>query len=66
MTYVMPDLIRLDSTAAAALLRARGFRITVVSDHPYTRVPPGIILRQSPEAGYQIAPGELIRIEVSR
>ena len=66
VTYVMPDLIRLDSTAAAALLRARGFRITVVSDHPYTRVPPGIILRQSPEAGYQIAPGELIRIEVSR
>ena len=66
VTYVMPDLIRLNGTAAAAALRARGFRITEVGDHPYAGVPPGIILRQSPEAGYQIAPGESISIEVSR
>jgi beta-lactam-binding protein with PASTA domain len=26
----------------------------------------GIVLRQSPQAGFQIAPGEAISIEVSR
>ena len=65
-TYVMPDLIGLDGTAAAEVLRTRGFRITVVADHPYPGVPPGVVLRQSPEAGFQIAPGEPISLEVSR
>lgn len=65
-TYVMPDLIGVDGTTAAEVLRTQGFRITVVGDHPYPGVPPGIVLRQSPEAGFQIAPGEPISIEVSR
>jgi len=65
-TFVMPDLIGVDSGAAADVLRTRGFRITVVGDHPYPGVPPGIVLRQSPEAGFQIAPGESISLEVSR
>jgi beta-lactam-binding protein with PASTA domain len=29
-------------------------------------VPSGVILRQNPQAGFQIAPGEAISIEVSR
>ena len=65
-TFVMPDLIGVDSATAADVLRTRGFRITVVGDHPYAGVPPGIVLRQSPEAGFQIAPGESISLEVSR
>ena len=65
-TFVMPDLIGAESAAAADVLRTRGFRITVVGDHPYPGVPPGIVLRQSPEAGFQIAPGESISLEVSR
>ena len=52
--------------AAANLLRTRGFRITVVGDHPYRGVPPGVVLRQAPEAGFQIAPGEPISLEVSQ
>ena len=64
--YVMPDLIGVDGSRAAELLRARGFRATVVGDHPYPGVAPGIVLRQNPQAGFQIAPGEPISLEVSR
>ena len=64
--YVMPDLIGVDGSRAAEMLRTRGFRATVVGDHPYPGVGPGIVLRQSPQAGFQIAPGEPISLEVSR
>ena len=65
-TYVMPDLIGVDNETASAVLRTRGFRVTVVGDHPYPGVPPGVVLRQSPEAGFQVAPGEPISLEVSQ
>jgi serine/threonine-protein kinase len=65
-TYVMPDLIGVNGDRAADLLRARGFRVAVVADHPYPGVPAGIVLRQNPQAGFQIAPGEAISLEVSR
>jgi serine/threonine-protein kinase len=66
LTYVMPDLIGVNGDRAADLLRARGFRVAVVGDHPYPGVPAGIVLRQNPQAGFQIAPGETISLEVSR
>jgi hypothetical protein len=65
-TYVMPDLIGVNGDRAADLLRTRGFRVSVVGDHPYPGVPGGVVLRQAPQAGFQIAPGEPISIEVSR
>lgn len=65
-TYVMPDLIGVNGDRAADLLRPRGFRVAVVGDHPYPGVPAGIVLRQNPQAGFQIAPGEPISLEVSR
>jgi len=65
-TYVMPDLIGVAAAAASEILRTRGFRVTVVGDHPYPGVPAGVVLRQSPQAGFQIAPGEPISLEVSR
>lgn len=64
--YVMPDLIGVSGGRAADVLRARGFRVTVVGEQPYPGVPPGIVLRQSPQAGFQIAPGDPISLEVSR
>jgi serine/threonine-protein kinase len=64
--YVMPDLIGINGERAAEVLRARGFRATVVGDHPYPGVAAGIVLRQNPQAGFQIAPGEPISLEVSR
>ena len=51
---------------AADALRSRGFRVAVVGDQPYPGVPTGVVLRQSPQAGFQIAPGEPISLEVSR
>jgi eukaryotic-like serine/threonine-protein kinase len=65
-TYVMPDLIGVSSMRAAELLRASGFRVAVVGDHPYPGVPSGIVLRQHPQAGFQIGPGEPVSLEVSR
>ena len=65
-TYVMPDLIGVHGVSAAEVLRARGFRVAVVGEHPYPGVPPGIVLRQFPRAGFQIAHGEAISLEISR
>jgi serine/threonine-protein kinase len=66
VTYVMPDLIGVNGDRAADLLRTRGFRVSVVGDHPYPGVPAGIVLRQSPQGGFQVSPGDPISLEVSR
>jgi beta-lactam-binding protein with PASTA domain len=65
-TYVMPDLIGVNGDRAADLLRSRGFRVSVVGDHPYPGVPAGIVLRQSPQGGFQFGVGDPISLEVSR
>ena len=65
-TYVMPDLIGVNAGQAAALLRARGFRVAMTAEQPYPGVPPGIVLRQAPLGGFQITPGDAISLEVSR
>jgi serine/threonine-protein kinase len=64
--YVMPDLIGVDGERVAGYLRGRGFRVAVVGDHPYPGVPAGVVIRQAPAGGFQIAPGEAISLEVSR
>jgi beta-lactam-binding protein with PASTA domain len=65
-SYVMPDLIGVNGDRAADVLRAKGFRVAVLGEHPYPGVPAGIVLRQNPQGGFQIAPGEPISLEVSR
>lgn len=65
-SFLMPDLIGVASDRAADILRARGFRVTIVSESPYPGVPAGIVLRHSPAAGFQVVPGEPISLEVSR
>jgi len=65
-TFVMPDLIGVNGDRAADLLRERGFRVSVVGDHPYPGVPAGIVLRQSPQGGFQIGLNDPISLEVSR
>jgi eukaryotic-like serine/threonine-protein kinase len=65
-SYVMPDLIGVNGDRGAEILRARGFRVAVVASNPYPGVAAGVVLRQSPQAGFQIGPGEPISIEVSR
>jgi eukaryotic-like serine/threonine-protein kinase len=66
VTYVMPDLIGVNGDRAADLLRSRGFRVSLVGDHPYPGIPAGIVLRQSPQGGFQIGLSDPISLEVSR
>lgn len=66
ITYVMPDLIGAPEARATELLRARGFRVAVVGYAAYPGLAGGIIIRQTPQAGFQIPPGEAISLEVSR
>ena len=65
-TYVMPDLIGVNGDRAADLLRAQGFRVTIVSQQSSPGIPPGVVIRQTPAGGYQVHPGDSISIEVSR
>jgi serine/threonine-protein kinase len=66
MTYVMPDLIGTSGTRVADLLRRRLFRVTILGEVPYPDLPAGTVVRQTPQAGFQIAPGDPITLEVSR
>jgi serine/threonine-protein kinase len=63
---VMPDLIGIPEAGAASVLRSAGFRVAVVAQNPYPGVPPGIVLRQEPQAGFQVTPGDTVSLEVSR
>jgi serine/threonine-protein kinase len=65
-TYVMPDLIGVNGDRAAEILRDKGFRVAVVGSTPYPGVAAGVVIRQSPQAGFQIGFGEPISLEVSR
>jgi len=65
-SYVMPDLIGVNGDRAGEILRGHGFRVAVVASNPYPGVAAGIVLRQSPQGGFRIAPGEPISLEVSR
>jgi serine/threonine-protein kinase len=62
----MPDLIGVSGDRAADILRDHGFRVAVVGSVPYPGVAAGVVLRQSPRAGFQVAPGGPISLEVSR
>ena len=64
-TYVMPDLIGTNGDRATDALRARGFRVST-SPQSAPSIPPGVVVRQTPSAGYQVHPGDAISLEVSR
>jgi eukaryotic-like serine/threonine-protein kinase len=66
VTYVMPDLIGVNGDRAAEVLRGRGFRVAVVGSNPYPGVAAGVVIHQTPQGGFRIAPGEPISLEVSR
>jgi len=66
VTYVMPDLIGTVGARTAEVLRRQGFVVAFSGDAPYPGVPAGIVIRQTPQAGFQIASSDVISIEVSR
>lgn len=65
-SFVMPDLIGVNGERAAEVLRARGFRVSIVGQQPYPGVPPGTVVRQQPAGGFQLGPSVAISLEVSR
>ncbi|MEZ5317062.1 MAG: PASTA domain-containing protein [Vicinamibacterales bacterium] len=65
-TFVMPDLIGTLGARAAGVLRGLNFRVTVTAEVLYPGLPPGVVVHQTPQAGFQIGPGQAIALEVSR
>jgi beta-lactam-binding protein with PASTA domain len=65
-TFVMPDVIGTLGARVVEILRRRGFRVTVGADVPYPGLPPGVVVRQTPQPGFQIAQGDPIVLEFSR
>lgn len=65
-SYVMPDLIGTLGSRAIEILRRRPFRVNLGAEVPYPGLPPGIVVRQVPQPGYQIGHGDTITLEVSR
>ena len=65
-SYVMPDLIGTVGIRTVDVLRAQGFRVAVSSEVSYPGIPAGVVVRQVPQAGYQVMPYEAITLEVSR
>ena len=65
-TYVMPDLIGLNGERAADVMRRRGFRVSITAQSASSAIPPGVVVRQTPNGGYQVHPGDAIALEVSR
>jgi serine/threonine-protein kinase len=65
-SYVMPDLIGVSGARAADVLRAKGFRVSIVSQQSSPGIPPGVVIRQTPAGGYQVHPGDAISLEVSQ
>ncbi|OFV94329.1 MAG: hypothetical protein A3G76_06450 [Acidobacteria bacterium RIFCSPLOWO2_12_FULL_65_11] len=65
-SYVMPDLVGVAGDRAAEILRGQGFRVAVVASNPYPGVPAGAVLRQTPQAGFQVMPSAAISLEVSQ
>ena len=65
-SYVMPDLIGVNGERAAELLRRQRFRVSIVAQQAAPGLPAGVIIRQAPDVGYQVHPGDAISLEVSR
>ncbi len=63
----MPDLIGtpgLRVAGSAPQARACAWRRRPTC--PYPGIPPGIVVRQTPQAGFQIGDRELVSLEVSK
>ena len=65
-SFVMPDLIGAPAARVTDILRSRGFRVAPGVPVPYPNLPPGIVVRQTPEPGFRLTLRETISIEVTR
>jgi serine/threonine-protein kinase len=67
LSFVMPDVIGAVGVQAVNALRAQGFRVAITAEVSYPGLPKGVVVRQTPQAGFQITlDGSPISFEVSR
>ena len=64
--FVMPDLIGRPALPVLETLRAAGLKVADVRYRTYPGVSPGLVLRQSPLAGYRVSPQTSIGLDVSQ
>jgi beta-lactam-binding protein with PASTA domain len=64
--FVMPDLVGVDGTAAADMLKATGLRVTVTHVATSTATESGMIARHTPIAGHPVTAGDAVTLEVMR
>jgi eukaryotic-like serine/threonine-protein kinase len=65
-SYVMPDVIGTMGVRSADVLRRLDFRVTISGEAAYPGLPPGIVIRQTPAPGFQVARNAVIALEISR
>src|SRR5262249_22193905 len=65
-SFVMPDLIGTVGARAVEVLRSHNLRVAEPTQVSYPGLPSGVVVRQTPQAGYRTAPDELIVLEVSK
>jgi beta-lactam-binding protein with PASTA domain len=51
---------------ALEVLRRRPFRVNIGAQVPYPGLPPGIVVHQMPQPGYQIGFGDMVTLGVSQ
>jgi serine/threonine-protein kinase len=59
-SFVMPDVIGMDGMKTAEV-----FRVSIVGTQQTPGVPPGTIIRQQPQGGFQVGPSVTVSLEVS-
>lgn len=64
--FVTPDLVGSLAVRAADLLRAQGFRVALAPDVTAPGLPPGVVVRQTPQPGFRLDATDTITLEVSR
>jgi eukaryotic-like serine/threonine-protein kinase len=64
--YVMPDVIGAMANRVVDILRRHGFRVTISAEVPYPGLPAGVVIRQTPQAGFRVEHGEAVQLEVTR
>jgi eukaryotic-like serine/threonine-protein kinase len=65
-SYVMPDLIGREAGAVIAALQAAGLKVSDIRYRSYPGVEAGIVLRQSPPAGYPVSSRAALSLDVSK
>jgi len=65
-SFVMPDLIGRDAGMVLRALQGAGLKVSDVRYRTYPGVEPGIVLRQTPPAGYPVSARGAVLLDVSK